>query len=74
MKQTMIVAALLATTVMAEGDKAPAAGCKATMTFFTDKECAKTKEAADDDKKAAISWTQMAATADGKCVAAGEDF
>lgn len=65
MKQTMIVAALLATTVMAATE--PAKGCKVSMAFFTDKDCAKTKETADADKTAAKTWSDLAAAADGKC-------
>ena len=71
MKFTLAVAALVSTTQAA--DAAPK-GCKVAVTYFAEKECAKAVDATDALKLVAKSWTDMAAKADGKCVASGSDF
>ena len=70
MKFTLAVAALVATTEAADAAK----GCKVAVTYFAEKECSKAVDATDALKLVAKSWTDMAAAADGKCVAAGSDF
>ncbi len=70
MKFTLAVAALVSTTAAADAAK----GCKVTVTYFAEKECAKAVDATDALKAVSKSWTDMAAAADGKCVAAGDDF
>ena len=70
MKFTLAVAALVATTEAADAAK----GCKVAVTYFAEKECSKAVDATDALKAVAKSWTDMAAAADGKCTAAGDDF
>ena len=71
MKFTLAVAALVSTTA---AEAAAAKGCKVAVTYFAEKECSKAVDATDALKAVAKSWTDMAAAADGKCVAAGDAF
>ena len=70
MKFTLAVAALVANASAADAAK----GCKVAVTYFAEKDCAKAVDATDALKAVAKSWTDMAAAADGKCTAAGDDF
>ena len=70
MKFTLAVAALVSTTEAADA----ATGCKVAVTYFAEKECSKAVDATDALKAVSKSWTDMAAKADGKCVASDSDF
>ena len=70
MKFTLAVAALVATTEAADAAK----GCKVAVTYFAEKECSKAVDATDALKTVSKKWTDMAAKADGKCVASDSDF
>ena len=71
MKFTLAVAALVSTTA---AEAAAAKGCKVAVTYFAEKECSKAVDATDALKAVSKSWTDMAAKADGKCVASDSDF